>query len=181
MISPLLPDGVILRNLIENDDDRGTLLELYRELWVPVDAFQQWNLVRSRTNVLRGVHVHPRHCDYLHVINGEMLLGLHDLRPEDPNARTTCFVTMKGETPCAAFIPPGICHGFWFPMPTTYVYGLSSGWSINEELGCRYDDKSLGLDWPSEGPILSPRDAAPSADYEAMRAAWFAQSSGAAT
>jgi len=181
LISPLLPDGVILRNLIENDDDRGTLLELYREPWVPVDAFQQWNLVQSRTNVLRGVHVHPRHCDYLHVINGEMLLGLHDLRPEDPNARTTCFVTMKGETPCAAFIPPGICHGFWFPMPTTYVYGLSSGWSINEELGCRYDDKSLGLDWPSEGPILSPRDAAPSADYEAMRAAWFAQSSGAAT
>ena len=181
MISPLLPDGVILRNLIENDDDRGTLLELYRELWVPVDAFQQWNLVRSRTNVLRGVHVHPRHCDYLHVINGEMLLGLHDLRPEDPNARTTCFVTMKGEIPCAAFIPPGVCHGFWFPKPTTYVYGLSSGWSMNEELGCRYDDKSLGLDWPSEGPILSPRDAVPSADYETMRAAWFAQSSGVAT
>ena len=172
---------MILRNLIEHDDDRGALFELYREPWVPVDTFRQWNLVRSQVNVLRGVHVHPSNYDYLHVVEGEMLVGLHDFRPEDPNARTTCFMTMQGEIPCTVFIPPGVCHGFWFPKPTTYIYGISSEWSMDEELGCRFDDQSLGLDWPPEDPILSPRDAAPSTDYDAMRVAWFAQPTGATT
>ena len=181
MISPALPDGVILRNLVEHDDDRGTLFELYRQPWVPVDAFQQWNLVRTRTNVLRGVHLHAHNCDYLHVVKGEMLLGLHDLRPEDTKMRVSCFVTLKGDIPCTVFIPPGVCHGFWFPKATTYIFGISSGWSMDDEFGCRFDDQSLGLDWPPEAPILSPRDAAPSTDYDAMRVAWFAQSTGAAT
>jgi dTDP-4-dehydrorhamnose 3,5-epimerase len=129
--------------------------------------------VRSNGNVLRGVHIHPRHADYLLVLSGTMLLGLHDLRPADPLARRHGLVTLTGDTPTTAYIPPGVCHGFWFPEPTTYVQGPSTGWSMNEELGCRYDDPALGLDWPAEAPLLSPRDTAPAHDYASVRAAWF--------
>lgn len=173
-IASTLPEGVVLRRLAVHADDRGRLSELYREAWTTEAAFQQWNLVRSEARVLRGVHVHPRHSDYLHVIEGEMWLGLHDLRPDDPARRMSCIVMLGGETPCTVFVPPGVCHGFWFPTPSTYIYGLSTGWSMDEELGCRYDDPALGLDWKVDDPLLSPRDQAPATDYTAMREAWLA-------
>lgn len=169
-----LPKGVIQRPLTEHADTRGVLAEIYRSDWTPSGPFLQWNLVRSAGNVLRGVHVHPRHADYLLVLSGTMLLGLHDLRPEDPLARTSLFLTLSGDEPSTVYIPPGVCHGFWFAEPTTYIYGLSTGWSMGEELGCRYDDPALGLNWPATSPILSPRDTAPAHDYAAMRAEWIA-------
>lgn len=170
-----LPEGVVIRPLAVHADDRGALRELYRAEWAPTPPFRQWNLVRSEGRVLRGVHVHPRHADYLHVIEGEMLLGLHDLRPEDPARRAACLVALDGREPRTAFIPPGVCHGFWFAEPALYVYGLSTGWFPSEELGCRYDDPALGLDWPARDPILSPRDESPALDYAAMREAWLAE------
>ncbi|MDA0684535.1 MAG: dTDP-4-dehydrorhamnose 3,5-epimerase family protein [Bacteroidetes bacterium] len=142
---PLLPDGVILRDLVVHDDLRGELAEMYREAWTPSPAFKQWNFVRSHGNVLRGVHVHPSHADYLLVLEGTMHVGLHDIRPDDPAERTSCFVVLDGATPQTIYVPAGVCHGFWFPVPTTYLYGLSTGWSTAEELGCRYDAPELGL------------------------------------
>lgn len=167
-----LPDGVLFRPLTRHSDSRGVLAEIYRADWTPSAPFLQWNLVRSEGNVLRGVHVHPRHCDYLLVLEGTMLVGLHDLRPDNQAQRKSHFVTLNGDDPATVFIPPGVCHGFWFAGPTTYIYGLSTGWSMNEELGCRYDDPALGLAWPAEAPVLSPRDTAPADDYASMRAAW---------
>jgi dTDP-4-dehydrorhamnose 3,5-epimerase len=172
-----LPDGVVLRELLHHADDRGVLAEIYRAEWTPSDPFRQWNLVRSKGNVLRGVHVHPRHCDYLLVLEGTMILALHDLRPCDPGARKSTFVALSGDRPATAYIPAGVCHGFWFPEPATYVYGLSSGWSMNEELGCRYDDPGLGLAWPDIAPVLSPRDITPAHNYASMRDAWLATQS----
>ncbi|OZA08929.1 MAG: hypothetical protein B7Y02_12230 [Rhodobacterales bacterium 17-64-5] len=169
-----LPDGVLVRSLTQHADPRGMLAEIYRADWTASGPFQQWNLVHSNGNVLRGVHVHPRHCDYLLVLSGTMLLGLHDLRPDDPAARKSRFLTLSGDDPATVYIPAGVCHGFWFEGPTSYLYGLSTGWSMQEELGCRYDDPALGLDWPTKAPILSPRDAAPTLTSAEMRSAWLA-------
>ncbi len=170
-----LPKGVIVRRLTEHSDSRGVLAELHRADWTPSGAFLQWNLVRSAGNVLRGVHVHPRHADYLFVLSGTMLLGLHDLRPDDPMARTSLFLTLSGNEPTTVYIPPGVCHGFWVAEPTTYIYGLSTGWNSSEELGCRYDDAALGLAWPTSTPVLSPRDTSPTHDYISMRSEWLAE------
>lgn len=168
-----------MRALTQHADNRGVLAEIYRADWTPSDPFLQWNLVQSNGNVLRGVHVHPRHCDYLLVLSGSMLLGLHDLRPDDPALRKSTMIRLSGDTPTTAYIPAGVCHGFWFEGPTTYLYGLSTGWSMTEEHGCRYDDPALGLDWPVQDPLLSPCDLAPPLDYAQMRAALIATQPGA--
>lgn len=170
--------GVVMHRLKQHSDPRGVLCEIYRDAWVAPDAFRQWNMVRSAAHALRGVHVHRGHYDYLHVIDGEMLLGLHDLRPENPAGRVSLFITLKGDEPLAVEIPVGVCHGFWFPVKTTYVYGLSKPWSITEKLGCRFDAPELGLDWPVSDPILSEDDRDPPLTYNEMRAAWFADPNG---
>ena len=78
----MLPAGVEARRLQPHADDRGVFTELFRESWGVGVAPAQWNVVRSGQNVLRGVHVHWRHADYLTVVSGRATIGLHDLRDD---------------------------------------------------------------------------------------------------
>ena len=166
--------GVRVVPLTAHADDRGEFVEVFRDEW-PLDLRPvQWNAVRSQAGVLRGVHVHVTHHDYLTVLAGTLVLGLHDLRPDSPTAGRSTLLTLEADNPSAVAIPPGVCHGFWFPEPSVHLYGVDRYWNVEDELGCRYDDPALGLDWPLDAaPLLSERDrSAP--DTATMRAAYLA-------
>lgn len=153
-----LPFGVTVTELAPHGDDRGTFTELFREEWATGIRPIQWNAVRSEAGVLRGVHVHPRHSDYLTVIAGEMLLALHDLRPESPTAGLSSMLALGAASPRGVMVPPGVCHGFYFPVPSLHVYSVSHYWQKDEELGSRFDAAEYGFEWPEAQPRLSPRD-----------------------
>lgn len=166
----VLPVGVSLRPLNDHDDGPVRTTQIYRREWplevVPV----QWNLVNTAANTLRGVHVHLSHWDYLFVVSGEMLIGLHDMRPDSPTYRTSARQRLRGESPCSIAIPPGVAHGFCFASAATYFYAVSRYWKPSDELGCRWNDPELGLSWPVSDPLLSPRDATASGYDELKRA-----------
>lgn len=151
--------GVQIRRLQPWQDERGTLTEVFRNEWHPDHLPVQWNHVRSRPNVLRGVHVHVRHTDHLIVLGGTMLLGLVDLREETEHFRRSWMIELTGADPTIVSIPIGMAHGFYFPEPADVLYSVTHYWDpVTDELGCRWDDAGLGLDWPVSDPILSPRD-----------------------
>ena len=162
-----LPSGVVVRDLKVHADARGELAELYRQEWALGDPAVQWNLVRSAPRSLRGVHVHPRHADYLTVVSGVMRLGLHDVREDSATSSASAMVEIEGDSPRLVHVPAGVAHGFYFPGPAIYVYGLTHGWSMEEELGCRWDAPELGFDWGDTDPLLSDRDAG-AGSYPAM-------------
>ena len=95
--SPLtenLPQGVSLRSLQTHHDERGSLTELFRASWdIGIDAVQ-WNYCESEANVLRGVHMHVKHADYLILLRGRASIGLRDLRPGSPTEGLTALVTL---------------------------------------------------------------------------------------
>lgn len=153
-----LPSGVLLTPLRRIADTRGNLTEIFRSSWETNIAPVQWNIVHSSTNVMRGVHVHVLHADYLVMVSGRMRLGLKDIRPESPTSGRSCFVDLPADDPVGVTIPTGVCHGFYFPVPSTLVYSVTSYWSPEDELGCQWNAPELGLDWPTEDPILSNRD-----------------------
>jgi dTDP-4-dehydrorhamnose 3,5-epimerase len=62
------------------------------------------------------------------------------------------------ENPVALQIPPGVAHGFYSVDRTLHVGGSSHYWHPMDELGCRWDDPALGIDWPRLDPVLSVRD-----------------------
>ncbi len=154
-------------------DDRGVFTELFRQSWVATPQVQ-WNAVNSHARVLRGVHVHLRHHDYLSVLRGRALIGLCDLRPGSPTHKLACFVELAEGLLSAIQIPPGVAHGFYFVEPSLHVYAVSEYWDPDDELGCRFDDPALGLKWPNPNPLLSPRDAAlgPLKDLAARIPVW---------
>ena len=81
-----LPMDVALHELTAIGDHRGTIVELDRQSWHPDDTPLQWTLSRSGPDVLRGPHVHKQHTDRLVVLDGELLVGLVDLRRESSTA-----------------------------------------------------------------------------------------------
>jgi len=139
-------------------DERGVFAEIYRQTWPTGIAPVQWNVVSSAANVLRGVHVHVTHADYLMCIAGEMLLLLKDVRPESPTCGQVEMHTLSEQAPAAVTIPAGVAHGFYYAKPAKHLYSVSHYWNLEDELGCRWDDPALGVDWGFKNPLLSPRD-----------------------
>ncbi len=118
----------------------------------------QWNAVHSSANVLRGVHVHRRHADYLTLVSGAATIGLHDLRPASPTEGEGRIVELAAAAPSALVIPQGVAHGFYFHEPSIHVYAVSHEFDPADELGCRWDDPALGIAWPCTEPEISNRD-----------------------
>src|ERR1035438_1886721 len=109
--------GVNLRDLCSQADERGSLTEVFREAWVE-SPFVQWNHVRSAQGVLRGVHGHYRHGDYLVLLHGSALIGLKDLRPDSASYGASGMVPLRSDKLQSLTIPPGVAHGFYFPEPS---------------------------------------------------------------
>ena len=118
----------------------------------------QWNAVSSLANALRGVHAHWRHTDYLTVVAGRATIGLHDLREGSTTEGLGATVELRADLPASLVVPPGVAHGFYSHEPWLLVYAVDHEWDPSDELGCRWDDPGLGIDWPCEQPLLSPRD-----------------------
>ena len=155
-ISGVLPEGVVLTALTPHADVRGVFTEIFRECWPTAVRPIQWNVVSSDAGVLRGVHVHVRHDDYLTVASGRLVLGLADLRPG--HVSSSCCIELSAERAVAASIPHGVAHGFFFPEPTIHIYAVSHYFDPADELGCRWDDPNLQIPWPHTTAIVSPRD-----------------------
>jgi dTDP-4-dehydrorhamnose 3,5-epimerase len=155
-----VPDGVQVRQLTPHRDERGSFTELHRLEWDTGVAPVQWNAVRSEPGVLRGVHVHPRHDDYLVIFGGHATVGLSDLRPSASRDRRACCIDCSGDSPIALTIPHGVAHGFFFHEPVLHIYAVSHYWDKDDELGCHWTDAELQIPWPQSDAQVSDRDAA---------------------
>jgi dTDP-4-dehydrorhamnose 3,5-epimerase len=158
-VAGALPHDVGLTPLTPHRDERGTFTELFREEWGTGVGPVQWNAVESEAGVLRGVHVHPRHDDYLTVIRGCAIVGVRDLREGSPSEGAAACVELNAKHPTAISIPHGVAHGFYFQEPSMHIYAVSHYWDMADELGCRWDDPGLEIPWPQDEAHISDRDA----------------------
>jgi len=153
-----LPADVLLTQLQTHRDSRGSLTEIFRNEWFTSPRPLQWSANWTEPNVLRGVHAHTQHWDYLCVIEGTVVVGLHDLRPAAPPARRSAIVTFTGNRPQVLSIPPGVAHGFYSPERSVYFLGASGYYDPSDHRRCCWDCPELGLNWPCATPILSRGD-----------------------
>jgi dTDP-4-dehydrorhamnose 3,5-epimerase len=152
-MEPMLPEGVLHQPLAPHADERGVFTELFRDSWSLEIKPAQWNTVSSVANVLRGVHVHWRHTDYLTVGAGCATIGLYDLREGSTTEGLGATIELRADRPASLVIPPGVAHGFYSHETWLLVYAVDYEWDAADEPG-------LGIDWPCEQPLLSPRDEA---------------------
>ena len=147
-------------------DSRGYFLETYQNLRYEISgiepAFVQDNLSYSVKNTLRGLHLqHPNAQDKLvQVIKGEIYDVAVDARINSPTFGQWVGVVLSDTDLKQLFVPKGFAHGFCVISDDAYVlYKCSDYYSSESEVGILWSDPSIGIDWPTQTPLLSSKDA----------------------
>lgn len=166
VISTDIPDVLILEPRVF-EDDRGFFFESYnkRELeevaGIRVD-FVQDNHSRSKKNVLRGLHYQIRQPQgkLVRAVQGEIFDVVVDIRKNSPAFGKWAGFVLSAENKHTVWVPPGFAHGFLILSEFADVcYKTTDYWAPEHERCIRWNDPSLGIDWPdSVVPKLSPKD-----------------------
>jgi dTDP-4-dehydrorhamnose 3,5-epimerase len=153
-------DGVTLRPLEPQRDERGALVELCRHVWVEPEVPVQWNLVANHAQVVRGVHWHELHTDFIAPVFGAVHAVLVDLRPGSPTELVSQIIELDADAPALLTIPAGVGHGFYSERASGVLYAVTRYWDPADEFGVRWNDPALGIPWPAgaDSATVSVRD-----------------------
>ena len=165
-IETALP-GVLIVEPDVHRDARGFFLETfhalkYREGGIDA-AFVQDNHSRSVRGTLRGLHaqlLRPQ-GKLVRAVQGEIFDVAVDIRPGSATFGKWVGEKLTADGFRQMFIPPGFAHGFCVLSETAEVeYKCTSFYDRSDEIGVRWNDPQVGIDWPIADPLLSEKDAA---------------------
>jgi dTDP-4-dehydrorhamnose 3,5-epimerase len=154
----LLP-GVRTLMLTPHVDRRGSLTEVYRDVWCSEVPGRQVNVMVSSAGVMRGAHVHQRHVDYFTIIQGRALVGMHDARLASPTFGQALLIELDAQIPAVLVVPAGVVHGIYFPLHSLLLTVESELYDPDEEVRCRWSDAALRIPWPCSEACTSDADA----------------------
>ena len=165
-VIPTQLKGVLIVEPDVYEDARGFFLETwaqkrYAEAGLP-QTYVQDNLSRSSRGILRGLHLqHPfGQGKLVQVMRGEVFDVAVDVRVGSPTFGQWVGSELSGANHRQIYIPPGFAHGFCvLSDDALFSYKCTEAYHRETEVGIRWDDPDLGIDWPVEDPLLSDKDA----------------------
>ncbi len=115
-----------------------------------------------RRGTLRGLHFAPEshgEAKLVRCIAGSLFDVVVDLRPSSSHFGTWVSHTLTAADHAAFHIPPGCAHGYITLEDNVDVaYQFSRPYEAGVELGVRWDDPDLAINWPMPPIVVSPRD-----------------------
>ncbi|MGI9436156.1 MAG: dTDP-4-dehydrorhamnose 3,5-epimerase, partial [Geminicoccaceae bacterium] len=150
-------------------DKRGFFSEIYNrralaEVGITIDFIQENHAYSADRGTLRGLHFQcppSAQTKLLRVLRGAVLDVCVDLRQGSPTFGQHAMAELTAETGQQILCPKGFAHGILTLMPHTEIaYKVDAYYAPELDLGVRYDDPDLGIDWPlSESElVLSEKD-----------------------
>ncbi len=160
--------GLVVIEPVVFKDARGAFFEYYREDVFKKNGirekFVQDNHSVSAKGVLRGLHYQssPKaQAKLVRVIRGSVFDVAVDLRAGSKTFGRYFSCVLTAENRKMLYIPKGFAHGFCaLEDNTEFLYKTSSVYSPKHERGLRWNDPTLGIDWPKVkgGYQVSDRD-----------------------
>ena len=148
------------------EDERGFLLETYAEApfadhGLPTDYELEF-YSQSTRNVLRGLHRQSSPYEQAKIVrclSGEIYDVAVDVRSESETHGQYISQHLSAANKHALYIPSGFLHGFVTLSESALVhYKTTNQYAPDHERGVRWDDPTIGIDWPVEEPIVSDKD-----------------------
>jgi len=163
-------DGVLILEPKVFGDERGFFMEsfnqkVFDEVVGEHVPFVQDNHSRSAKGVLRGMHAQSApHSQgkLVRVTRGSVFDVAADIRPGSPTYGQWVGVELTAENHRQLWIPAGLAHGFLVTSDSAdFLYKTTDFYSPECEIGVRWDDPTLSIEWPLNGkaPILAGKDA----------------------
>jgi dTDP-4-dehydrorhamnose 3,5-epimerase len=148
-------------------DHRGFFLESYNKkdltnLGLDYNFIQDNQSFSIEAGTLRGLHyqLNPMgQTKLIQVLTGAIYDVIVDIRIGSPTFGAWQGFILSSENKRQLLVPLGFAHGFCTIVPNTLVYyKVDNYYSPEHDRGIRWDDPELGIDWPTNQPILSHRD-----------------------
>lgn len=167
LISTPINDLYVLQPRVFGDD-RGYFMETYnRGSHGLIDLDYDWvqdNEARSDRGVLRGLHLQTgasAQAKLVRVVTGAALDVAVDLRVGSSTYGQHYALELSGTNKLQMLVPRGFAHGYLALVDdTVFCYKCDNYYDKAAEAGLRYDDPSLGIDWPmaEEELLIAERD-----------------------
>ena len=145
------------------NDARGYFMEAFKEGEFRANIgnvhFVQDNESKSSFGVLRGLHYQKgeySQAKLVRVIKGKVLDVAVDLRQSSPTFGKYVSVELSEENKRQFFIPRGFAHGFLvLSEEAIFAYKVDNGYAPQAEASIRFNDETVGIDWPvAESQLL---------------------------
>lgn len=160
--------GAVLVEIEPRVDERGLFARTYCEHEFAAhglpSSFVQCNTsFNASRGILRGLHfqAEPRpEAKLVRCTRGAIFDVVVDLRPGSSTYRKWYGAELTADNRKALFIPAGFAHGFQTLEDNCEVfYQMTEFYDAGLARGVRWNDPSLGINWPILPPITSDRDA----------------------
>ncbi|OAV45715.1 dTDP-4-dehydrorhamnose 3,5-epimerase [Lewinella sp. 4G2] len=150
-------DGLMIFEPRVFGDERGHFFESYnaktfQEVGI-TNEFVQDNQARSARGILRGMHRQTgdaAQAKLVRVVEGSVYDVAVDLRPGSPTLHHWFGVELTADNKKQLFVPRGFAHGYLVLSETaTFAYKCDNYYAPDAEAGLRYDDPTVGIEWPT--------------------------------
>jgi len=141
-------------------DNRGYFREVLLEKIIK-KRFKFTVISSSKKNVLRGLHMQKKFPQgkYISVIKGKILDVVVDCRKKSKTFGKHFKIIISEKNSKSIYVPPGFIHGFvGLDKENIVIYSCTNYRNKQSELGVKWNDKNLNINWGIKKPILSKKD-----------------------
>ena len=112
---------------------------------------------------LRGMHYQidgAEEAKLIRCTKGKILDVIIDIRKNSETFGKHIAVELSEENYEMLYVPEGFAHGFMTLVENCEVsYQVSQFYSPGKERGIRWNDPMFNIQWPSQNPVISEKDA----------------------
>lgn len=166
-ITPGEIEGLFIIEPKIHSDDRGYFFESFHQNKLEEALgyeilFVQDNESLSSKGILRGLHLQSPpygQSKLVRVIQGAVIDVAVDVRKNSSTYGKYQMVELSASNKKQFFVPVGFAHGFiTLEDNTIFQYKCSNYYHPESELGIKWDDPELNIEWPKFHIITSKKD-----------------------
>lgn len=148
-------------------DDRGTFSRVYckrefKERGIEFDIVQANSGLSLSAGTLRGIHYQPEpHAEpkLIRCSKGAVHDVIIDMRPSSPTYLKFFGTELSPENGKMLYVPPTCAHGYMTLQDNTELTYMAGEYYVpGAEIGVRYNDQAIGIQWPGPVEVISDRD-----------------------
>ena len=156
-------EGLYVLQTINHQDNRGGFQklfnsEIFQSLGLSVDFSEMYYSVNKK-DVLRGMHFQKHHPQgkLVRCVSGKVYDVAVDLRKDSPTFGQYYGVILDSEKQNQFYVPQGFAHGFLVLTESAiFAYKCTDFYHPEDEGGLMWNDATIGIDWFTVAPDLSP-------------------------
>jgi dTDP-4-dehydrorhamnose 3,5-epimerase len=160
--------GAFIIDLEKREDERGFFArtfcaEEFKKHGLNTYMPQSNMSLSKYKNTIRGMHYQidgAEEAKLIRCTKGAILDVIIDIRKDSPTYCQYISVELTEKNYRMLYVPEGFAHGFCTLVDNVEVsYQVSQFYTPGKEKGIRWNDPTFGINWPTDNPILSEKDA----------------------